>query len=224
MKRRQFLQTTAAGTLALTPVHQLFAQASANLPYMADMGLQLYTLRNQLKKDTPGTIKAVADAGYKQVEPFGFPNADEMIAAAKDNGLGVRSSHFAWDAVINPTDKGVPPFSSILEKANTHGLTHLVIPYLADRNRGGADEYKRIAENCKSCGRRGEAGWHSACVSQSFLRIQTARRWQDRLRHFHGRVFARHEIRSRSLLGGRRRSQADERCSRSSMAACRRCT
>ena len=60
------------------------------------------------------TLKAVADAGYKQVEPYGFPDAGPMIDAAKENGLKINSAHFAWDSVVNPDDKDVPPFSEDL--------------------------------------------------------------------------------------------------------------
>lgn len=93
-------------------------------------------------------MKIVAEVGYKQVEPYGFPDAIPMIDAARDNGMASNSSHFAWDSVVNPDDKGVAPFLEILEKANDVGLTHLVIPYLADKNRKNLDDYKLVAERC----------------------------------------------------------------------------
>jgi sugar phosphate isomerase/epimerase len=143
MNRRDFLQAGLAASLTLPG----FALAPDNI-YRKEIGIQLYTLRNQLKADTPGTIKAVADAGYNQVEAYGFPDANNMIKAAKDNGLNVRSSHFAWEAVTNPEKKGVPAFADILEKAKTVGLSHLVIPYIHGHNRKTLDDYKRLAERC----------------------------------------------------------------------------
>ena len=110
MKRRQFLGTAAAATIALAQPRCLFA-LDANNKYRKEIGIQLYTLRNQINDNVKSTIKAVADAGYKQVEPYGFPDAHPMIDAAKDNGLEVNSSHFAWDSVVNPDDKGVVPFA-----------------------------------------------------------------------------------------------------------------
>ncbi|MFT5122983.1 MAG: sugar phosphate isomerase/epimerase [Kiritimatiellia bacterium] len=146
MNRRSFLQTTAAASLAIQSP-RLFALAADNA-YRKQIGIQLYTLRDQIKADTVGTIKAVAEAGYKQVEPYGFPDADEMIAAAKDHGMAVYSSHFAWECVTNPSKKGVPAFDSILEKAKKVGLTDLVVPYIHGQNRKTLDDYKRLAENC----------------------------------------------------------------------------
>jgi len=149
MNRRHFLQSLAvAGSSLALPAFAL----DANNPYRKNIGIQLYTLRNQLKADLPGTIKAVADAGYKQVEPYGFPNpqALEMIAAAKDNGMEANSSHFNWESVTAPDKDGVAPFSEILDQAKEQGLTHLVIPYLHNADRTTLDDYKRVAERCNA--------------------------------------------------------------------------
>jgi sugar phosphate isomerase/epimerase len=147
MKRRQFLgRSLALGTvLAQT---RLMAALGRDNRYRNEIGIQLYTLRNEIKDDVEATLKAVADAGYKQVEPYGFPDAVPMMNAAKDCGLMIRSSHFAWDSVVNPDDQGVMPFSEILDKARDAGLTHLVIPYLQDRNRKTLDDYRLLAERC----------------------------------------------------------------------------
>ncbi|MFT5467185.1 MAG: sugar phosphate isomerase/epimerase [Verrucomicrobiales bacterium] len=143
MNRRRFFQTTAASTLAI-PAFAL----EADNAFRKSIGIQLYTLRNQIKADVAGTIKAVAEAGYKQVEPYGFPDADEMIAASKDNDLEVNSSHFAWESVTDPEKEGVPAFTEILGKAKSAGLSHLVIPYIHGHNRKTLDDYKRLAERC----------------------------------------------------------------------------
>lgn len=147
MNRRKLLRTGAA--MLAGSASSLYA-LDANNTYRNAIGIQLYTLRNQLKKDTVGTINAVAAAGYKQVECYGFPDCGPMIAAAKDAGLAVNSSHFAWNSVVNPTDKGVAPFAEILMKAQEAGISHLVIPYLEGRNRENLDGYKDVAEKCNA--------------------------------------------------------------------------
>lgn len=146
MNRRTFLRTTAATSLALGQTGQVFA-LEAGSTYRKNIGVQLYTLRNELGKDPAGTLKQVATAGFKQVELFGFPKADAMIAGAKDAGLEINSAHFEWDAVVNPKDAGMSEFAEILEKANKIGLSHLVIPYLQEPNRASLDAYKKVASN-----------------------------------------------------------------------------
>lgn len=142
MNRRQFLRSTALTAIAAPPLARAL---EADNVYRKNIGLQLYTLRNELAKDTPGTIKAVAAAGYRQGEMFGFPNCDPVIAAAKDAGLELHSSHFEWDSVVNPRDNSYSDFQRTLEKAKRVGLSHLVIPYLADQNRQTLDDYKKVA-------------------------------------------------------------------------------
>lgn len=147
MNRRTFLKTTAASSIFLSQTGSVFAALEADNVYRANIGIQIYTLRNELEKDTPGTLKRVAAAGYKQVELFGFPDSDAMISGAKDAGLAINSSHFQWDSVVNPKDAAMSDFSRILEKAHASGLSHLVIPYLQDGNRKNLDDYKKVAGN-----------------------------------------------------------------------------
>ena len=143
MKRRSFI-INSGGALFSLP---LFARTQ-NLPFLNQIGIQLYTLRKPISVDLPSTIKEVAKAGYKQVEPYGFPSpqAVTMIKRARENGMQVHSSHFDWNAVLHPKRKGVPSFKKILELAKELELSHLVVPYLAETDRVNIDGYKKVAE------------------------------------------------------------------------------
>lgn len=147
MNRRHFLQTSLASFLSV-PAFAL----EADNPYRKNIGIQLYTLRNQIKEDLAGTLKAVAAAGYRQVEPYGFPDATalDLIKVSKDLGMAANSSHFAWESVTDPDKAGVAPFAEVLQKAKDAGLSHLVIPYLHGETRKTADDYKRLAERCNA--------------------------------------------------------------------------
>ncbi|MFT4638168.1 MAG: sugar phosphate isomerase/epimerase [Verrucomicrobiales bacterium] len=156
MNRRHFLRTTAATSVLACQPNTLRALEADNV-YRKNIGIQLYTLRNEIAKDTAGTIKAVAEAGYKQGEMYGFPKCDDMIKAAKDVGLELHSSHFEWDSVVNPEDDTLSDFMKILDKAKEIGLSHLVIPYLQDTNRKTLDDYKKVAENCNKAAVKAKA-------------------------------------------------------------------
>ena len=93
MNRRSFIYGASGLTLCLPS----FARKS-ELPYLKQIGLQLYTLRNPIKQDLGKTIREVAKIGYKQVEPYGFPSpqAIELIKQSRDRGMKVNSSHFDW--------------------------------------------------------------------------------------------------------------------------------
>ncbi len=146
MNRRDFIRTTgvSAAALAFSQPSSLFALDAENA-YRKNIGIQLYTLRNEIAKDPVSTIKQVAANGYQQVELFGFPIADAMVSAARDAGLAIHSAHFEWDSVVNPKDTAMSDFSRILDKAKSTGLSHLVIPYLEDGNRKTLDDYKTVA-------------------------------------------------------------------------------
>lgn len=146
MNRRTFIRSTVVSSIALSQTGRVLALEADNA-YRNSIGIQLYTLRNQLGKDAAGTLKQVAAAGYKQVELYGFPGVDGMIAGAKDAGLAINSSHFDSACVVNPNDSGMSDFAKIIEKAKATGLSHLVIPYLPDANRATLDEYKKVAAN-----------------------------------------------------------------------------
>ena len=63
LPRRRFLQNAALGltAFALGPKELLRAN-----PYGLPIGLQLYTVRDHIKKDLEGTIKRVAEIGYRR--------------------------------------------------------------------------------------------------------------------------------------------------------------
>lgn len=158
MNRRQFLSTTVFSTLAAAGTSRALA-LEAGQEYVKNIGLQLYTLRNEIAKDAAATLKAVADAGYKQGEMYGFPNCDAMVKAARDCGLALHSSHFEWDTAVAPKDAGFSDFMRIVEKAKATGLTHLVIPYLKPEQRATLDDYRKVADNAsKAAAKAKEAG------------------------------------------------------------------
>jgi sugar phosphate isomerase/epimerase len=147
MHRRTFLGHTAFATLTLALGNRLLALGADN-PYRGNIGIQLYTLRNPLGKDAAATIKAVADAGYKQVECYGFPGMGDVIKRSRDAGLAVNSSHFESNTVVMPKDDALSEFAAILEKAKEMKLTQLVIPFIPPATRDSLDAYKKVAENC----------------------------------------------------------------------------
>jgi sugar phosphate isomerase/epimerase len=65
---------------------------------MKPIALQLYSVRDYCEKDFTGTIKKVADMGYKGVEPAGFFDLSpaEFKKVVNDCGMEVSSSHGPW--------------------------------------------------------------------------------------------------------------------------------
>jgi sugar phosphate isomerase/epimerase len=131
--RRTFL-----GTLAATPL--VLGAAKKHIP----IGLELYSVRNELKKDMMGTLQSVGKMGYECVEFFS-PYFDWATDYAKEvrkkiDGLGVRcySTH---NSLTSFSGDGL---SKAMELNKILGTKFIV---LASAGRvEGVDGWKHIAE------------------------------------------------------------------------------
>lgn len=109
--RRDFLRITAAGTIgALVLRSEKMNAASFQSPFNKNtpIGLQLYTIREDMKKDPKGSLKMVSDLGYKLLELadyadgkfYGFAPA-EFRKIVDDLGMQVLSSHINVESASN---------------------------------------------------------------------------------------------------------------------------
>jgi len=135
LSRRAFLAATAAA-----PVVPAWAQRRKQIP----VGLELYSVRNELAKDLNGTVTAVAKMGYQVVEFFS-PYFDWTPQQAKDvrrllDDLGIR---------CNSTHNGPNSFkgdgiAKAIELNQTIGSRFVV---MASAGRvSGLDGWRTVAE------------------------------------------------------------------------------
>jgi sugar phosphate isomerase/epimerase len=99
INRRQFLASTACFAAAAGVGGGLAESTSAD-PLGLPLGIQLYTVGDDMQKDAPGTLKKIAEIGYKEVETAGFGSAGSAAALRKildDNGLKCPSAHLTFD-------------------------------------------------------------------------------------------------------------------------------
>ncbi|MEH6416198.1 sugar phosphate isomerase/epimerase family protein [Pseudomonas sp. CGJS7] len=94
LNRRAFLQS---GSLALVAMMSpnVFAAKPRSGPLGKPIGLQLWTIREEVAKDLPAALKAVAAIGYGEVEFAGIPNMPvaKVRTLLDDNGLAAPSMH-----------------------------------------------------------------------------------------------------------------------------------
>ncbi|HBE69196.1 MAG TPA: sugar phosphate isomerase/epimerase [Planctomycetaceae bacterium] len=145
MQRRTFLATSSAAALAAS-IPSPTCEAAMRAAKRNGLGLQLWTVRNQMADDPKATLKAVADAGYKQVELMNVLESAEIIDIARDLGLKVRSAFINWESIGNSEGDGVPAFEEILEAAGKHGLEYLVFGYIGRQARDTGDKLRKIAD------------------------------------------------------------------------------
>jgi len=119
MSRREFLGKSAIGIGAAALASNLPAAAITNAVKMP-LGFQVWTLRDKLAKDFAGTLKMMADLGYKSVEmcsppgyqAFGFGplvnmKAKEMRQIINDAGMAFESTHYGMNELRNNLDERI---------------------------------------------------------------------------------------------------------------------
>lgn len=144
MHRRNFVRTTAACGLATALSKPLLALPQKE-KVKNGIGLQVWTVRNEMEADLPKTLKAIADAGYKQVELGKVMDSGETIKMARDLGMEVRSSFFNWESIASPNDNA-PSVDEIIEEAKKQELEYLVFGYIGKSARDTADKLRKITD------------------------------------------------------------------------------
>jgi sugar phosphate isomerase/epimerase len=170
--RRSFLQKTAlvAAATALSPA---FLQAAAKKKYL--IGIQLYSVRADMKADPLGTLKALAEMGYQHVEHANYVDrkfygytATEFKKILKDLGLSMPSGHTVmgpshWDAAKKDFSDS---WKYTVEDAAILGQEFVISPWLDESLRKTKDDmlrymevFNKSGELCKKSGMR--FGYHN---------------------------------------------------------------
>ncbi len=152
--RRSFLGGTVAGVAAAAAWRSVVQAAGPQKP---PLGLQLWSLRQQLEADLAGTLAEIKAWGIDEVEAAGYagrPVAEFKAALAKA-GLRCRSMHVGWELAESNLD-------GLLKDADLLGVTTLVNPSLPRAGRVATrDEILRAGAafakwslRCRAAGKR----------------------------------------------------------------------
>jgi sugar phosphate isomerase/epimerase len=159
MDRRTFLAGVPAAVLASQQGRARPGRASRTRR-IDGFGVQLYTLRREMAADVDGTLAAVAQIGYTEVEFAGLYGltAREMRERIDAVGLRAASSHHGIDLVRDGWERTI-------EDAQRLGQRLIVVPGLPgdERTRDGisriADDFNRAGEMASAGGLR--FGYHN---------------------------------------------------------------
>ncbi len=146
--RRTFVKSISA-TLVASMVFPLLLTA---IPTGKIIGIQLYTLRDQVKENFKGTLQKIADIGYNAVEAAGYADRKfygyapkEYKKIAEEKGLIPQSSHSGIS--LDNVDQ-------VIDDTLEAGMSYIVLPYLAQDKRKTIDDYKKLAEEFNRIGER----------------------------------------------------------------------
>lgn len=175
LSRRDFLGLSAAGLGAAA-----FLKGIPSDTYMADnfklvkmpLGFQVWTIKDSLIKDFPGTLKMMADLGYKSVEmcsPPGYESSGfgplmkykprEMKKLINDAGLQFQSTHYGMSELRKNLSERIDFAAESGQKQII--LSSFGLPKTAtlDDWRKAADELNVIGEKTRASGI--QTGFHN---------------------------------------------------------------
>lgn len=144
--RRSFLQ----GAASMLPLATLAGKAAQGSRHLANVGVELYTVRDVILKDPASTLNSIQDIGYTEVEAI-YATLDQIWPALEKTKLKPVSVHV--DSNLFGNDSKMEP---ALEKVKQHGFQYAVFPYLPTSERGGLDAIKVLADKLNRAGEQAQ--------------------------------------------------------------------
>ena len=167
--RRDFLKTGALAAAGFTLLSSELLAGSTK-PAVRNIGVQLWSVKEDMGKDAAGTLAKVAKMGYKQVEGFGYSNGkffgvptNEFAKILSGNGLKMPSAHGNITSKDYTNGQLSDDFKKMADDAKKVGQKYVIAPYMADEDRSKgklmAEMFNKAGEHCKSLGMK--FGYHN---------------------------------------------------------------
>ena len=159
--RRNFLRLSATGAMGAFALSQYAFKAasesasSAVDPKTFGIGLQLYTIRDAMAKDVPGSLKKISDIGIKNLELASYANGKfygyepaEFKKMVTDLGMEIISSHTQVEALGITLDNA----KKMAEDHAKIGVKYCIQPWVVEEARTTLDSYKKMAAEWNKVG------------------------------------------------------------------------
>jgi len=116
---------------------------------MGNIGIQLYSIREEMAKDLLGMIDKVAEMGYSGAQFAGFfdHSAEDVKARMDQAGIKPAGAHVQIDQLRNQ-------FDETLKYHETIGNKSIIVPFLPEDMRTTEDDFKRTAELFDEIGKK----------------------------------------------------------------------
>lgn len=151
MDRREMLRLLggAVGAGPLMAAAAGGSPADARSAFLGPLGVQLYTLRGEMRRDFDGTLARVAEIGYREVEFAGyFGRAPLQVRTVLDRaGLRAPGTHLGFELLEDD-------WGRTLDDARVMGHEWVLAAWIPEERRRTLDDWRRIAELFNRAGER----------------------------------------------------------------------
>jgi sugar phosphate isomerase/epimerase len=154
--RRDFLRISAAGAVGAF-ILPSSVKGISDMPYQSKtpIGLQLYTIRDQMTADPKGSLKKVSEIGYKLLELAGYEGGkfygfapEEFRKIVNDLGMEVLSSHINVESASNKPEDA----QRIADDHAKLGAKYAIQPWVEAKDRNIAF-FQKMVEQLNQAGR-----------------------------------------------------------------------
>lgn len=128
-------------------------EATLDVAKKKRIGIQLYSLRDDMHKDPDATIRAVAKIGYSEVEAYGYDGVNffgrtpkDFRAFVEDIGMKMTSVHTGLPLFNDPSPKGLDATKRIMENSRVGGCKWVVQAGYPGGGFTKLDEVKQLAD------------------------------------------------------------------------------
>lgn len=158
MNRRRFIANTGMlGAASLFPITSCSMKEDPKFK----MGLQLFSIHEDMTKDPVGTLKAVKAMGYQDFEIYGFDDqkvtyygveASAFKKILEDMELSVTSGHYGFASYLSkPVDELKRFVDQCIKGAKSLESPYITWPWIAPEQRT-MDNYKLMSERLNTIG------------------------------------------------------------------------
>lgn len=141
--RRQFIQQAGLLSMGALMSHTLFAENRKN----KNVGLQLWSVKEEMAADAQGTLKKLASFGYRQLESF---EGDQGIFWGMSNKEFKKFLSKLDMKIISSHCKIEDGFEGKAALAGEIGMKYLICPMKGPQK--SIDDFKRFADEFNACG------------------------------------------------------------------------
>ena len=161
MNRRGFLKTgsTALAASALLQSAPATAANQSTAKAKKRIGIQLYSLRDDMAKDPEGTLRKVAEIGYSTIETYGYNNGlffgkkpKEFAAFTNSLGMKMTSSHTGQAYTKETEGEVMAWWDKCIETHNQLGVKYIIQPWLPVNDQTTLDDIKMYCDYFNTVG------------------------------------------------------------------------
>jgi sugar phosphate isomerase/epimerase len=170
MQRRNFVKSISISAAGMAFSPSIFAA-----PDRRPLGVQVWTIREYLKKDLVGSLAKLAKLGYNELELFDYngtywgKSPKEFNKICNDLGLTVISSHYETGRHDNAKGTLLNGWQKAVDDAAEMNIKYMICAWIYKEERTSIDLYKALANMLNTAGEACSKSRFNSAITATIL-------------------------------------------------------